>query len=307
MDQQTDERTVREPVVLSVHTVPDDAPPERLDRYAAAEIPLFASRKGAYKAAKAGTLRVNGEPASPDMTIAPGMRLEVRAAGTPPPVYDLPLRVVLEDEDFAVIEKPPGIPVSGNYRHTVERALRGSLKASAALDALPWPRPVHRLDAPTGGLLLIAKTASAMVALSRQFQVRAVHKCYTAIVTGRLEGGGVVCTPIDGRQAETTYRTSGHTRSLHSEWLTTVEAEPMTGRTHQIRRHLAEIGHPIAGDSQYGVPGKTLMGKGLFLWATRLAFNHPKDGHEIVTTCPPPPKFSSYLRREERRYSRTTS
>jgi tRNA pseudouridine65 synthase/23S rRNA pseudouridine1911/1915/1917 synthase len=233
------------------------------------------------------------------------MELVVHAGNrTLPPVLDLPLHLYSEDDHIAVVGKPPGIAVSGNTARTVERALRGNVRVSPQVDALPWPRPVHRLDAPTGGLLLVAKTATAMVSLGRQFQQRRVQKRYLALVTGRLDGDGTVRSPVEGRPAETAYRALSHTRSLRTEWLTTVEARPATGRTHQIRRHLAELGHPVVGDRQYGAEGSVLRSKGLFLWAVELRFEHPVTGATVVVSTDPPPKFSTYPEREERRWHR---
>jgi len=289
----------------ATHTVPEQVGDVRLDEYAFEVFELIASRRGAHKAAKRGELLVDGAPAQPHWRPRPGQRLELLAPDrAPPPVYHFALRIVLEDEWLAVIEKPAGIPVSGNYARTIERALSANLTPTTRPDALPWPRPVHRLDSPTGGLLLCAKTASAMVDLGRQFQSRSVRKQYRAVVSGRLDGHGRVRIPVDGREAETVFRVAETTRALRTEWISTVDVWPRTGRTHQIRRHLAALGHAVVGDRKYGTPGLVLKGKGLFLWAVRLRFRHPADGRRIDCTLAEPAKFAALRARETRRWAK---
>ncbi len=290
-------------LIRASHTIPEAAASVRLDTYAAEVFDLLPSRKAAKKAAERGDLLIDGEPAAPNQAVRPGQTLELLDSDRPPPpAYDLPLTIVFEDDWLAVIEKPAGIPVSGNYPRTVRRALLANLAVSPLPDALPWPHPVHRLDAPTGGLLMIAKTAAAMVELSRLFQTRNVQKRYRAIVAGRLDSSGTVNEDLDGRPAETEYRPVEHTRSLHTDWITTVDLWPHTGRTHQLRRHLAGLGHPIAGDQQYGQSGHVLKGKGLFLWAVELAFRHPFTQEDLRLTVTEPPKFETYRHREARRW-----
>jgi len=289
--------------VIETHTVPDKAAATRLDRYASTVFAAFPSKKAAHKGIRRGRLLVNGSPAVPNQQIQTGQCLELLLDDRPvPPVYDFPLTVILEDAMLAVIEKPPGIPVSGNYARTVERALGSNLSPSTAPDALLWARPVHRLDAPTGGLLLIAKTALSIMNLSRQFQEGTIDKRYLAMVTGKLTEAGTIVTPIEGRRAETHYQPLEHIRSLTTEWLTLVFLTPKTGRTHQLRRHLAELGHPVLGDQQYKTSEKVLRSKGLFLWSVGLVFTHPGTGERQNIMIDPPAKFASLKAREERRW-----
>jgi len=287
------------------HRVPGGAPRTRLDRYAASVFDALASIKQATKLAKRGGVRVNGEPAESSRFVQPGDVIELVEAALPRPrVYERALAVVFEDDDHAVIVKPPGLRTSGNAHRTAEHALAHNLAPSPAADALAWPRPVHRLDARTGGLLLAAKTATAAVSLGRQFERREVHKTYRALAVGRLEGEGEVDVPVDGRDAHTTYRALEHTRSLHSGWLTTVELHPATGRTHQLRRHLAHLGHPVLGDGRYGLEGQILRGAGLFLWALQVCWQDPRTGEGRRAAIEEPPKFAATRRREQRRWER---
>ena len=275
---------------------------KRLDLCAAQHIPALASRKAAYKCAKRGELLLNGEPASPHARIPQNATIHLlQPTRQPPRPYHLPVEVVWEDCHLAVVIKPPGIPVSGNYARTLERALPATLTPSPAPDAMPWPRPVHRLDAPTGGLLIVAKTASAMVALGHQFEERTVSKCYRAIATGRIETAMVIDTPLDGRAARTRLVPITCSPSPKTEWLTTLDIWPETGRTHQIRRHLALAGHPVLGDTEYGVE-PILRGKGLFLWAVALRFTHPALNATLALTIEPPAKFTTQCEREARRW-----
>jgi 23S rRNA-/tRNA-specific pseudouridylate synthase len=164
---------------------------------------------------------------------------------------------------------------------------------------------VHRLDVRTGGLVAVARTAGAMVALSEAFAARQVHKRYVAVVTGRFEGERVVDAPVEGREARTRLVPTRYSPSLTCGTLTTVDCFPETGRTHQIRRHLAGLGHPILGDDLYGGE-KVLRGAGLFLWAVEL--DVPRPGGGIArATWGPPPKLEAFLSREARRFSAYTA
>jgi tRNA pseudouridine65 synthase/23S rRNA pseudouridine1911/1915/1917 synthase len=276
-----------------------------LDKYASQVFPQWPSPNSARKAAARGELRVDDRPAAGKDLVQPGSCLQVlEAVGPSPPPFPLALRVAYEDAFLAVVEKPPGYPVSGNRHRTVEHALTTNLQASTAADALSWPRPVHRLDAPTGGLLVVAKARGAQVALGQAFEERRVHKRYRAIVLGRLDGEGEVIGELDGRPAHTRWRAVSHTCSLRTRWVTTLDLWPLTGRTHQLRRHAALLGHPVLGDAEHGDPGHALHGKGLFLWSVELDLVHPVSGEPLRITVEEPAKFESFRRREARRFER---
>lgn len=286
--------------------LPADAPRERLDRVALALFPLWLPSRAAAKAAcKRGEVLVDGAPAEPSRFVAAGDTIALRPrADSPHRAYPTVLEVAHEDDAVAVVVKPPGLPVSGNRHRTLARALAANLTPSPRPDALPSPHPAHRLDASTSGLVAVGKTATAIAALNAAFAARAVDKRYRAVVVGRLEGQGVIDAPIDGADARTEYSALAHSRSVRTDWITEVELRPITGRTHQLRRHLADLGHAISGDRLYGAPHTTLRGQGLFLAAVALTLPHPDDGAALTVAIDPPPKFAALVAREARRWQR---
>ncbi|BDA48980.1 probable ribosomal large subunit pseudouridine synthase D [Coccomyxa sp. Obi] len=162
------------------------------------------------------------------------------------------LQVVYEDEDIACVVKPPGMPTQGmGGVKDVVGSLGYLLTPSSKVGSLWRPQHVHRLDAPTGGLLMVAKTRAAIKSLSAAFAQREVKKTYMAIVGGRLDGRGSIEYPLDGKASLTEWVALGHTRSAKHGWITTVHLHPHTGRRHQLRRHMAMIGHPIHNDHRY--------------------------------------------------------
>ena len=234
------------------------------------------------------------------------------------PVFNLPLEVAYEDDCMAVIQKPAGFHCKGIGIQKIDNALSSNLKPSTAVDRLPGgPVAVHRLDARTSGLLVIAKTRKAHMSLYKQFDRNIadgtkgkVQKKYTAIVMGKLEGSGICDSDIYSaekeveREAKTRWRALEHTRSgsFNWEWVTTVECEPLTGRTHQIRVHMQRLGHPICGDDLYESDRfVTLKGGGLFLHSTAVHLDHPLTGERLEIECEMPYKFSNFLRRQSAR------
>lgn len=207
------------------------------------------------------------------------------------PAIQLPLEVCFETDHLAIINKPPGIVVSGNKKKTIANALAHNLTKSKASDALSRPKPVHRLDFPTSGLLLIAKTHTAVVALNKLFEERKIKKTYQAITYGEMPANGTINTDVAGKDAFTEYKILQTVLSKRFGCLNLVELFPKTGRKHQLRIHLSSIGTPILGDKNYSKEGLLLKGKGLFLHASTLEFSDPVTDELISVTTALPKKF----------------
>ncbi len=206
-----------------------------------------------------------------------------------------PLKVLFEDDYLAVIHKPAGILVSGNSFKTVANALAQNLKRSKLPDATT-PKPVHRLDFATTGILLVGKTSSSIHALNKLFEDRAVKKTYYAVTIGEMETQGKITSEVDGKESQSNYTLC---QSVHSERfgkLNLVKLEPQTGRRHQLRKHLSSIGNPILGDKEYGIENLILNGKGLYLHAYSLEFMHPFTQEEMHLKDELPERFQKIFK-----------
>jgi 23S rRNA pseudouridine1911/1915/1917 synthase len=302
--------------------VPEGEAGARLDAFVAARL-AGVSRMAVKRAIEEGDVLVNGHPSKPSYKLRAGERVE---AEIPPPVppeltpEDIPLDVVYEDAEVVVVNKPSGMvvhPAAGVRGGTLANALTFRLK-NAALDASSPLRPgiVHRLDRDTSGLLVVAKTAAAHEHLSEQFRARTVFKSYTALVHGLVkEDRGRVEEPIGrdprhrtrmgvvrgGRPALTLWRARRRFRRM-----TLLEVEIKTGRTHQIRVHLAWLKHPVVGDETYGEGrDRNIQDPALraaiarlgrqFLHAARLGFHHPRTGEWLSFNSPLPPDLAEFV------------
>ena len=292
-------------IVLKTHIVPEGIGEIRLYDYAQQIFMTIPSRKGIKKAISREEIIVDGEKTSTGLWVKSGQKIELlESSANPPKEYQLKLEVIYEDEYFAVINKPAGIPVSGNQFRTIQNALIGNVKLSTEADALRWPKPVHRLDAPTSGLLLIAKTATALMRLGQLFEHKEIQKKYCAIVIGETEEEGSIDSKIEDLASFTEYKLIRVVPSLRNKHLSLLELFPKTGRTHQLRIHLSKLGHPIFGDKIYGDEGEIMKGKGLFLSAVELKFKHPITEELLILKMDIPDKFSSLLERENRRWEK---
>ncbi len=204
---------------------------------------------------------------------------------------DLNLDILYEDDYLAIIYKPAGIVVSGNRHWTIQNALSNNLQLSSLKDALKRPEPIHRLDYPTSGALLIGKTSEAVILLNQMFEEKVIQKTYHAVAIGDMKESGSINTDVDGKSAKTIFHILKKVPSPKYGFLNLVELKPQTGRKHQLRKHLAEIGHPIFGDLEYGIEGLVLKGKGLFLHASSLSFTHPKTKELVDVRIELPKKF----------------
>ena len=191
-----------------------------------------------------------------------------------------PLKVLFEDNLLALIHKPAGILVSGNRFKTIAKALTQNIKQSNLPDAIT-PQPVHRLDYPTTGILLVGKTSSSIHALNKMFENKEVKKIYYAVTIGEMDSHGKITSPIDGKKSQSNYSVTASVSSKKYGKLNLVKLEPQTGRRHQLRKHLSFIGTPILGDNEYGIENLILKGKGLYLNAYSLEFTHPFTNEKI--------------------------
>lgn len=243
------------------------------------------TRSQLKKAIKRGEVLINGRVGRTGDQVQRGDKLSYLPYTQHRPVLELDIDVVYEDSYLCIVDKPAGLPVSGNRYRQLDNCLSYNLTASPLEDSLAQPLPVHRLDKATSGLLICSKTRAAHILLSEQLHDRRIRKWYEAIVFGKLEGNGSLITPIDGKRALTTYSSLTIIPSPRYDYLTHLQLEIETGRTHQIRRHCALAGHPIMGDQLY-CPAQLRRSKGLRLQACRLAFTHPITG-EPLNLCLP--------------------
>lgn len=268
------------------------------------------SRSQANEAIKAGTVLVNGKPAKAKYAVKEGdvityvlpeeEVLEYKAE-------DIPLEIIYEDADVAVVNKPQAMvvhPSAGHTSGTLVNALMYHVKDLSSINGVVRPGIVHRIDKDTSGLLMIAKNDKAHNALAAELKDKKSLRKYVAIVHGNLPNDrGVIEAPIGRsdkdrkKQAVTAKGKPAVTRFTVLERFgnyTLVELQLETGRTHQIRVHMAYIGHPVAGDPLYG-PRKTLKGHGQFLHAKTLGFTHPMTGELVEFTAEEPAIFKETL------------
>ncbi len=291
---------------MESHIVPEKTVKMRLNEYIHKNVDFnsICSRKAVQKAIKRDQIKINGKYTETGYFVKPGDIIEFKEIDTfSDRIFGLKLNVIYEDKHIAVIDKPAGFDVNGNKFKTIENSLSHNLKLSDEKDALLRPVPVHRLDNPTRGLLLIAKTASGRINLSRQFEERTVKKTYNAVVVGKPDIKGNIEIEIDNRFASTDYKLLNSVDSLKWDFLSLVELNPFTGRKHQLRIHLSKSGFPVLGDKIY-CKEKLLKGKGLFLCAVKIEFKHPKTDKTLIFEIDPPNKFNKILESEQKNYER---
>lgn len=276
---------------IEKHTVPELDAASRLSDYAVGIFEAITTRKGIKKAISKGLIKVDNKRGTTGQLIKGGESIELLEAKNNKPTIDLKLEVLFEDEYLAIVNKPAGLVVSGNQERTLENALGGNLNKSTQADALQRPLPVHRLDHPTSGLIIIAKTRSIQTALSQMFADKTIDKTYHAITIGTSEKEGTIEKDIKEKKATTHFKQVKSIESDKYGALNLMELKPLTGRRHQLRIHMLENGTAILGDKKYFHEGKVSMGSGLYLSATALSFKHPQTGEDIKLEIELPKKF----------------
>jgi 23S rRNA pseudouridine1911/1915/1917 synthase len=294
---------VSEPSRFTV-AVPDEAAGLRLDRFLAG-LPEVRSRAAAERLLAAKSVLVDGKPAAKSAKLAGGEEIELDLpAEVPLEAQDVGLRVAYEDEHLLVVDKPAGVVVHPSSGHETGTLVHGVLAHGAAGGEEERPGIVHRLDRDTSGLLVVARSEEAYERLKELVQRRQLERTYLALVRGRPRSRtGRIDAPIGRDRHEPTRQSLDTDRPrdavTHFELVELLGQEALlrvrleTGRTHQIRVHLAAIGLPVVGDPVYGVPDPALGRQ--FLHAARLAFQHPFTGERIDVESPLPPELSGYL------------
>lgn len=303
-------------------TVPDDQAGARLDRFLASQLPDM-SRTHIQSLMDEGRVLVDGSAMKPAHRVEPGATVVVEIP--PPPVpgvpaEEIPLDILYEDADIAVVNKPAGMivhPGAGTDTGTLVAALLNRYGTSEGLSTVGGPlRPgiVHRLDKETSGAIVIARTDAAHLKLVEEFREREVEKIYVALLHGKVKGeAGRIELPVardlnrrsrmtarrrEGREARTDWRVL-----LRLDAFSLIEAGLHTGRTHQIRVHFSTLGWPVVGDTVYGAPRQERVATGLlqplgrnFLHAARVAFAHPRTGKRVEFRAPLSEELVSYLK-----------
>jgi 23S rRNA pseudouridine1911/1915/1917 synthase len=291
----------------------------RLDLYLASRLPDL-SRTRIQELIDDRRVRVNERLARSAQRIMPGDIADIEILPRPPlraAPEEIPLDVLYEDEDVIVVNKPAGMVVhagAGAHKGTLVNALLHHFGTLSAVGGNLRPGIVHRLDRGTSGAMVVARNDVAHRLLAEQFRSRAVNKTYVALLHGRMpRDSGTIERPITRDPHRRTRMTArlAHGRAAQTNWrvllrvgnITLIEAEPRTGRTHQIRAHFAAAGHPLAGDTLYGAPrqiragGRSFEPLGrVFLHAARLKFAHPRTGATIEVRAPLDPGLREYLK-----------
>jgi len=286
-----------------------EQPGARLDKFLADNCPGI-SRTQAQRLIEDGQVTVNGRPEKAGYRLALGDKVLIRIVPPAPShlaAEDIPVPILYEDDEVLVVDKPAGLtvhPAPGHRGHTLVNAVLSHL--ASAPGGVERPGIVHRLDRDTSGVMVIARNAAAHANLAAQFKQHKVTKVYLALVRGHLTPEeGIIEAAIGrdagdrkkmavtgesrGRQAVTRYRVTRYIGNC-----TYLEVMPRTGRTHQIRVHLAAIGYPVVGDATYGVKSPLLSRQ--FLHAHRLGFSLPSTGKYVEFTSPLPADLEQTLK-----------
>ena len=294
-----------------------DIPQERLDAFLARSVPDL-SRSAAQKLIEEGNVRRNGTPGKKNDKLSPGDRVELTIPEPEPMEIrpkEMPLDIVYEDDDVLVINKPKGLVVHPAAGHQDDTLVSGLLYALgdhlSKVNGELRPGIVHRIDKDTSGLLAVAKNDLAHAVLASQLKDHTMARTYEAIVCGSFrEDSGTVNAPI-GRHPSDRKKmcvTDRNSKEAVTHWevvaryrgYTHIRCHLETGRTHQIRVHMAYIGHPILGDMVYGHKKPELGQDTQCLHAGALCFRHPRDGRPVMVFAPLPQYFQDVLTKLEK-------
>lgn len=282
-------------IKTATHIVPQLPQPIRLQEYGVGIFNLIPTKSALKKALKKQSIKVEGVVATTATFINGGetitLHIDIEEKSILKKNLILQLEVLFEDEYLAAIHKPAGILVSGNKFKTIANALTQNLRQSNLSDATS-PQPVHRLDYETTGILLVGKTSSSIRALNKMFENKEIEKNYFAVAIGKMDERGKIISQIDDKPSESEYIVIESVPSMRFEQLNLVKLQPLTGRRHQLRKHLLSIGNPILGDKKYGIEKLILMGKGLYLHAFSLSFIHPFTKEPIYIQDELPKRFN---------------
>lgn len=285
---------------------------QRLDIFLAAAVPEL-TRSAAQRLLEQGNVTLDGAPLKKNARTEAGAEYELclpELRETELVAQDIPLDVVYEDADVLVVNKPKGLvvhPAAGHEDGTLVNALLHHCGESlSGINGEKRPGIVHRIDMDTSGLLIVAKNDFSHRSLSDQLKDHTLRRTYECIVHGGFrEDSGTVNAPIgrDPRDRKRMAVTERNSRPAVTHWTvlarygqyTHLQCRLETGRTHQIRVHMAYINHPIAGDPLYGVRRPELGLTSQCLHARALTFRHPRTGEEITVTCPLPEEFERAL------------
>ncbi|HHV27169.1 MAG TPA: RluA family pseudouridine synthase [Tissierellia bacterium] len=285
----------------------------RIDSYLAEELKEI-SRSNIQKMIKEGLITVNGKKIKPRYLVRTGDYIEIKILEPKKiniPAENIPLNILYEDDDIAIIDKPQGMvvhPASGNYSGTLVNALLYHMDSLSTMGGQERPGIVHRLDKDTSGLLIISKNDFSHSILVNEIKERRVKRIYYCLVYGNIKvDKGVINAPIGrdpvDRRRMTVIDKNSKEAITHFKVLerfnryTLLEVELETGRTHQIRVHMAYIGHPVVGDIVYSNK-KSIFGlKGQLLHAKRLSFYHPRKGDYLEFESELPNYFISILKK----------
>lgn len=286
---------------------------QRLDLFLSARIEEL-SRSKIQRLIAEGHVLINGHITKPSYNLKAGDKVEMEYETREPQIIrpeNIPLNIIYSDEHILVVDKPSGVivhPGAGVWKGTLVNALLHHFPDLEGIGPAERPGIVHRLDKETSGVMVVAKSLKAYECLQQQFKDREVEKIYTGLIFGRIpQKEGVITWPI-GRHPKHGERISTKTKKPRTaethytvekelEEFTLLQIKPITGRTHQIRVHLAAAGHPVVGDSRYG-RGKTKRKcPRLFLHASYLAFTHPDSGERVEFSAPLPEELTHYLQK----------